>query len=383
MKTIKILLSLIATFAVPATGMQRSPSRALAHYRQRPLVATQIKNNQNSALQKTTAHPELENITRSKKSNNGSSQKPNCNRAPSAALQLPKSLAIKTKTGLQRTSYLPQCSTAALTAAGLGLAYYLSDDDENKQTGDVDFLLASLHQEQNSSTPLPTQSVQAQIIAPRTTVTQYHAAGIQPYAIDTNNEVWLLVGLDGFRRDFASDFGGSKDTVDSNNAMQTAAREGAEELLFILEHTQHDFERLLQLRNKFKSHFDMQKSNSHTYNFLLDQIENAQRTPSIQHDGYITYFVRIPYDPQLPHQFAQRKKQFAKTLPLCWNEKSSLHWVKLNVLLDALEKSSNNRSITLDANGTQIHFFDKCIESVRVAHKDCVFEYLQAANQKK
>ena len=100
---------------------------------------------------------------------------------------------------------------------------------------------------------------------PHVTPASYHSAGILPYAIDQNNEIWLLVGLEPGRNNQAFDFGGKKDPEDNNNSAFTAAREGSEELLFIFDEDEQEFQRILNLGRAKGKNFDISKANSRTF----------------------------------------------------------------------------------------------------------------------
>lgn len=148
---IHIIPSLLL-FILPAAGMQRSPSRALDYYRQRPLVAA-VKNNQTApALQKAAAGRTLEHATHSSRTDDGhNSQRPNFHQ-PQEALRMPlPSIATPTERDQKPgKSYLPEFSAAALLGAtGLGLAYLNNDDEdsiaqlenEEKQINDIIYAL--------------------------------------------------------------------------------------------------------------------------------------------------------------------------------------------------------------------------------------------------
>ena len=152
---------------------------------------------------------------------------------------------------------------------------------------------------------------------PHVTPASYHSAGILPYAVDDQNNIWLLVGLEPGRNNQAFDFGGKKDPEDNNNSAFTAAREGSEELLFIYDEDEQEFQRILNLGRTKGKNFDISKANSRTFTRILDKINDKTTTFSTTARGYITYLVQVTYRPdEAPQLFAQRRQNYGKQLPI-------------------------------------------------------------------
>jgi hypothetical protein len=166
----------------------------------------------------------------------------------------------------------------------------------------------------------------------------YHSAGVVPYAEDSSHVLYVLIGLEPLRQNLAFDFGGKKDPEDKDHSAFTAAREGAEELLFIFDDNP-SFEKILEYKQKHKSGFNLYRTSATTYWSVLKTIKQ-QPTGSL-YQGYQTYFIKINYDPTLPTLFSARKKQYSGKLPHAWNEKGHLYWVKLTDLIAALTQSKN------------------------------------------
>ena len=167
----------------------------------------------------------------------------------------------------------------------------------------------------------------------------YHSAGVTPYAVDSTNKKWVLLGLEPLRGNQAFDFGGKKDPEDHNEPRYTAAREGTEELLFLLD-DQTNFNRIVSIYNKHPRDFELYKANSTTYNSLREAMKTS---PSSIARGYVTYFVKINYDPNIPQNFTDRRK--SQRLPGSWIEKNQLVWIPVNDLIDALKKSQDDNAI--------------------------------------
>lgn len=185
----------------------------------------------------------------------------------------------------------------------------------------------------------------------------YHSAGILPYAIDANKNKWILVGIEPLRGNQAFDFGGKKDPEDNNNARYTAAREGTEELLFLLDDATN-FNRIVGIHAKHPRDFELHKANSTTYHFLR---ETMKKSPSSLARGYVTFFVKINYDPMIPQNFVNRRK--SQRLPGSWIEKNQLVWLPLNQIINELQKNPNDNAISI--NG--IKLFPYFAQSLRTA----------------
>ncbi len=202
----------------------------------------------------------------------------------------------------------------------------------------------------------------------------YHSAGILPYAVMSNNEVVILLGLEPLRNNFAFDFGGKKDPEDKNNPAFTAAREGSEELLFIFDNDQ-TFQQLLMYKKKYQNNFMMYRTSASTYWTIVHFIEN---NPIVSmSNGYLTYFIKINYDPHLPAAFLARKKM--PGIPPSWNEKGELYWVKLQDLIAALNQSKNLQQVDVVVNNgsKKIRLFEPVAISLKTALNNGVLKNLK------
>lgn len=217
----------------------------------------------------------------------------------------------------------------------------------------------------------PTQPAQNQTQPPKDI--SYKAAGILPYAFDEYNQIWVLIGLEAIKNNQACDFGGGKDFNDHNQPALTAAREASEEILFIFDENTDEFEHLLESKNLFLKSFDIRKTQSKTYNFFLNQIDDTSCYESISNE-YITYFIKIPYESKLTDAFAKRKKQYATQLPFSWNEKITLCWVKLQDILAAIENSSSIQGIWVSTENESIELFPLFAQSLMQAHHNGIFK---------
>lgn len=196
----------------------------------------------------------------------------------------------------------------------------------------------------------------------------YHSAGVVPYAVD-NNQVWILVGTEPARHNQAFDFGGKKDPEDKNNPAFTGAREGTEELLFMYDESDQEFIRLANLFTAHGRNFNLYKANSVTYPRLLDKIQNGFNSFS---NGYMTYFVKISYRPQIPDMFENRRQKFSKNIPYAWMEKNQLYWIKLSDLINTLKNVRDFNSVWVPAQSQKrgtvnIQLFPSFAQSLSVA----------------
>jgi hypothetical protein len=189
----------------------------------------------------------------------------------------------------------------------------------------------------------------------------YQAAGIIPYAFDNQNQAWILIGCEDIKNCQASDFGGGKDYEDNDEGKKTAAREGCEELLFIFD---KDLKFNQLLNTKYTNTFNFQ--NSDTYNYLLQRLNDQSCLQSIYDNYYITYFIQINLNKDLPKLFYTRLCQFKYKLPFCWAEKTYLHWLKLSDVLNAI--NNNSFSIFDQQTGKEIILFKPFVESLKAAY---------------
>lgn len=199
----------------------------------------------------------------------------------------------------------------------------------------------------------------------------YHSAGFAPYAIDTNNKKWILVGLEPFRGNQAFDFGGKKDDEDHDDSRYTAAREGTEELLFLFDVTDN-FNRIVKIYNSHKNDFKLYKAGSSTYDFLRAAMKNS---PTSLSRGYVTYFVKIDYNPTLPQNFINRRK--SQMLPSAWIEKNQLVWLPLDEIIRALNTHNDDSRLYVQSSHGAIKLFPHFAQSLRTALKNGTLAQLQ------
>ena len=159
---------------------------------------------------------------------------------------------------------------------------------------------------------------------------QYKAAGIVPYALDESGDVWILAGADSLKNNQLCDFGGLKDSNDGNKSEVTAAREAAEELLFILD-KDATFNELLK---------DKAVNASATQNYLLNCIKSSKDCFKLINEnyGYISYYIKVPFNAELTQLFKQRKNAYKDQLPAALNEKEDVRWVNLSEIVKTTEK---------------------------------------------
>jgi len=206
----------------------------------------------------------------------------------------------------------------------------------------------------------------------------YHGAGIVPYAVDQNNEVYILVGIEPGRGNQAFDFGGAKDPEDKENPAFTAAREGSEELLFLYDENDQDFRRLLNLHRAHGKAFNLYRARSRTYERILDKIRDRDTSFQSFSGGYVTHFVKISFRTHVPQLFKQRYQQYAGRLPYCWAEKSHLVWLKLKDVVNALGQSKDLHNIFVPTNqGRQVHIFYPFAQSLKTADQNGTLKLLK------
>lgn len=193
----------------------------------------------------------------------------------------------------------------------------------------------------------------------------YHSAGVLPYAINSQNKVLLLVGLEPGRGNQAFDFGGKQDPEDNNNARYTAAREGTEELLFLYDQDPQEFERILTLYRTYGKRFQLYKTNSKTYKYFT---ETLKVSPSSLSRGYITYFVKVPYNAEIPKFFIDRRK--SHRLPSSWIEKNQLVWLSLDEVIKALATNNNDNNFSVPSTQGLIRIFPHFAQSLRTAFQN-------------
>ncbi|GMU19663.1 MAG: hypothetical protein AMXMBFR12_08550 [Candidatus Babeliales bacterium] len=217
-------------------------------------------------------------------------------------------------------------------------------------------------------TPAAAQPAQPQIpLQPQPPITSYKAAGILPFAVASNGDIFLLVGLEnrsfkgGPVKAYAMDFGGKIDAQDSNNPAYSAAREGAEELAFIYDETPTDFKRVLDIRKKFGPNFNVNASGALSYKRILNKIQKDAITgkPALYNNNnnfYIMYFPRFSYDTpsrNVPQLYQMRLKQYGNQIPYEWREKSQLIWLPVKDIINAIKALPTQRA-PLVVNGITI-----------------------------
>jgi hypothetical protein len=195
----------------------------------------------------------------------------------------------------------------------------------------------------------------------------YKAAGVLPYAIGNDGRIKLLLGVSSHRNQ-ASDFGGLRDDEDMQNPKVTAAREGCEELMFILD-AEKAFARILALRNKYGNSFNPSKAKSTTYKTLRHALHKA---PCAVNGTYRMYFTQIPYQKELPELFKHRKAAYSGSLPHCWHETTKIEWIDLCELLDAIDMRKDHNPIII--NG--ITLYEPFVQSLLIARSQGIIATL-------
>jgi hypothetical protein len=194
----------------------------------------------------------------------------------------------------------------------------------------------------------------------------HYAAGILPYAVDGSGKIKILLGSSSVHADQLSDFGGLADASDNGCSQVTAAREGCEELMFIFD-KETDFKRILVLRNRFKKKFDITKAASSTYDYLIKVIHTG--CPYVINNGYVMYFVQIPYQEDMTQRFLERKELYRGLLPRCWNETVKFLWVDLDTLLEVMNKKYSKP--------VDYRLYNPFVKSLKMAHEQNIIAGLQ------
>ncbi len=190
----------------------------------------------------------------------------------------------------------------------------------------------------------------------------YRAAGVLPYAVDASGRTKILLGLSSVHADQASDFGGLRDSIDGFNPLVTAAREGCEELMFIFD-GDSSFNRILTKRYSYKKGFDISKAHSATYKRLIDLLPDC---PYSYSERYIMHFIQVPYQPELPKRFLQRKAAYAGKLPHCWNETVRMVWADLEAVLVAINVRTPGNPVIIDG----VTLYEPFVRSLIVAQEN-------------
>lgn len=211
-------------------------------------------------------------------------------------------------------------------------------------------------------------------LQPQPPITSYKAAGILPFAVDSNSNVHLLVGIEnrsfknGPVQAYAMDFGGKIDAQDNNNPAYSAAREGAEELAFIYDETPADFKRVLDARKKFGKTFNVNASGARSYKRILQKIKQDEISgkPALYNNNnnfYIMYFPRFSFR-DVNQLFQTRINQYGAQIPHDWHEKNRLVWLPVKDVINAI-KAKTNWQAPLVVNGITIwpYFADSLIQA--------------------
>ncbi len=211
-------------------------------------------------------------------------------------------------------------------------------------------------------------------------VAGYQAAGIVPYAID-KGKAWILVGLEPARANDAFDFGGKKDSQDNNDPRYTAAREGAEELLFIYDETPESFERLLAIHQKHGKTFSPHAAKSRTYERILGKIIKDETTglpaPSVLNNGYyMSYFVRFSYR-DVNQLFQDRIKKYGGRIPHEWKEKGKLVWLAVDDVKAALNSAPNSKNVVVPSAQGPVKLWFRVADSLKDALRNNIFSQLK------
>lgn len=158
----------------------------------------------------------------------------------------------------------------------------------------------------------------------------YYCAGILPYQVNENGEVYMLLGQD--EHNCWSDFGGKSELADNNDAKQTASREFYEETLNSVIDKQ-TIDMMLQDEKKFK--------------FL--QARTVRGLP------YYMFVLRIPMLNEARDRFLSTRKFLSiarrhnnmyhlfdvKDSDWKFFEKKDIKWISLDTILMCLDDSNN------------------------------------------
>lgn len=225
-------------------------------------------------------------------------------------------------------------------------------------------------------------------LQPQPAITDYKAAGILPFAVDSHGRAHLLVGIErrAFKnnpaKDYAMDFGGKDDTQDNHNPKYTAAREGAEELTLIYDETPADFKKVLDARRKFGSNFNINASGARTYKRILDKIQQDEITqkPALYNNNnnfYIMYFPRFSYR-DVNQLFQNRIQQYGPQIPHDWHEKSQLVWLAIDDVINAIKaRTSPNQPLVVTSPKGLISIWPYFADSLVQAYQRGILENLR------
>lgn len=219
-------------------------------------------------------------------------------------------------------------------------------------------------------------------------ITQYNSAGILPFAVDSNGQINLLVGLEnrpfknGPVQTYAMDFGGKLDPQDNNNPLYSAAREGSEELAFIYDETPADFKKVLDARKKFGKNFNVRTSGARSYQRILQKLLQDEITgkPALYNNNnnfYVMYFPRFSYR-DIDQLFQNRIQQYGAQIPHDWHEKNRLVWLNLKDLINAIKaRSSYKQPIVVNSTRGPITLWPYFADSVTQAYQRGILENLR------
>lgn len=167
----------------------------------------------------------------------------------------------------------------------------------------------------------------------------YKAAGVLPYAVDSTGGVKILVGVSSVHKNQATDFGGKADLIDNNNPLQTAAREGCEELMFVFD-TDAKLKQLADARLVFGKALDISRLNSTSYIFLSQKLIDTVHCFASLCNQYMMHFIKFDYQEKLPKLFLKRKFAFTGRVPHSWDETAQLLWIDLDTVFHAIDNRS-------------------------------------------
>lgn len=156
-----------------------------------------------------------------------------------------------------------------------------------------------------------------------------YSAGILPYQVDENNQVFFLLGKDS--DGYWSDFGGKCEAKDKNCIIQTAAREFYEESLGSILN-QHSLRSMLKNQSNYKFVNSCSNAGIRYYMFIL-------RIPMLK-DTFRDRF-------QKTHNFLKfiHRSSDNTTIGYEFFEKTDIKWISMNTLLSILHNEKKEKEL--------------------------------------
>lgn len=246
--------------------------------------------------------------------------------------------------------YWPQLMVA--TSFGVGSVVGIKKFVESSLISKLDFKFNSVFSNQQTVLPLK----------------DCIAAGVLPYAFNDKKEILFLVGKNILRGGSVGDFGGQKDSTDSDIAM-TAAREATEELMILFDEAKDS--------NLFTG--DIQQTRS--YQTLLPKEKCSYVVH--QKSKYCMYFVEIGYDQDLSNKFKARGEEYRPETDVadCYKEIEEIMWVPAARLIHNISMMSQDAIDTMqkaqsDKEFGDITYYRYFIQSLWYAHQNNVLSGL-------